>query len=166
MTRQSPAATILYGLLVFIALSFTPVVVGAEDAMPWGSSELVDKAYDPQRVVYDVAVPNADALSGVLDRLSYLNTLYEADPFDAHIVAVLHGDEIPLFTGEHMEGNRELMERAQSLTQAGPIEFRMCAAAARGHGVEPEDVHGFVQVVPMADAEIVDLQNEGYAYMR
>lgn len=30
----------------------------------------------------------------------------------------------------------------------------------------PSDVHGFVQMVPMADAEIVRLQKEGYAYMR
>ena len=38
------------------------------------------------------------------------------------------------------------------------------AAALRD--VEPEDVHGFVKVVPMADAEIIELQHEGYAYMK
>ena len=33
--------------------------------------------------------------------------------------------------------------------------------------MEPEDIHGFVKLVPMADAEIVRLQREdGYAYMR
>jgi hypothetical protein len=43
----------------------------------------------------------------------------------------------------------------------------MCQIAARGHGVEPEQIHGFVKVVPMADAEIVRLQQEeAYAYMR
>ena len=32
--------------------------------------------------------------------------------------------------------------------------------------VKPEDVHGFVNVVPMADAEIIELHHEGYAYMK
>ncbi len=143
-----------------------PLTIMADENMPWGSSELADKTYEPQRVVYDIAVPDAEALEGVLDRISFLNNVYEADPFDSHIVAVLHGDEIPLFTGDKLEENRDLMERVHSLTQSGNIEFRMCAAAAHSHGVEPEDVHGFVQVVPMADGEIIQLQQEGYAYMQ
>jgi intracellular sulfur oxidation DsrE/DsrF family protein len=62
---------------------------------------------------------------------------------------------------------KELMVRAQSLTVGGTIHIRMCEVAARGHGLEPGDIHGFVEVVPMADAEIVRLQQEeGYAYMR
>lgn len=40
-------------------------------------------------------------------------------------------------------------------------------AAAQGHGYEPEDIHGFVKMVPMGDAEIIRLQNEeNHAYMR
>jgi intracellular sulfur oxidation DsrE/DsrF family protein len=43
----------------------------------------------------------------------------------------------------------------------------MCKVAARGHGFEPEDIHGFVELVPMADAEIIRLQQEeGHVYMR
>ena len=59
------------------------------------------------------------------------------------------------------------MRRAQSLTIAGPVEFRMCRVAAQGHGLEPGEIHGFVKVVPMADAELVRLQQEeGYVYMQ
>jgi hypothetical protein len=72
-----------------------------------------------------------------------------------------------LFAIENHAQHRELMRRAHSLTLAGPIEFRMCRVAASGHGLEPGDIHGFVKIVPMADAEIVRLQREeGYAYMR
>ena len=137
------------------------------DQAPWGqgTAEVID--YAPQKVVYDVAAPDAEAFTQVLDRASYLNNIYRADPFSASIVLVLHGDEIPLFAVANLESNRELMQRAQSLTLAGPVEFRMCRVAARGHGLEPEDIHGFVKLVPMADAEIVRLQREdGYAYMR
>jgi intracellular sulfur oxidation DsrE/DsrF family protein len=42
----------------------------------------------------------------------------------------------------------------------------MCRIAARSHGLEPGDVHGFVSMVPMGDAEIVRLQQQGFAYMR
>lgn len=59
------------------------------------------------------------------------------------------------------------MQRAQSLTVGTSVEFRMCRAAARLMRYQPEDVHGFVSMVPMADAEIVRLQQEeGYAYLR
>jgi intracellular sulfur oxidation DsrE/DsrF family protein len=46
------------------------------------------------------------------------------------------------------------------------IQIRLCQMAARGQGFEPEDIHGFVDMVPMGDAEIVRLQvEEGHAYM-
>lgn len=139
----------------------------ADDGAPWGSATVEDIEYRPQKVVYDVAVDSVAALSRVLDRVSYLNNLYGADPFDASIAVVLHGNEIPFFAVGNSDRYRELMQRAHSLTLAGPIEFRMCQVAARGHGLEPSDINGFVKVVPMADAEIVRLQQEqGYAYMR
>jgi intracellular sulfur oxidation DsrE/DsrF family protein len=139
----------------------------AGETAPMGRAKPEKKAYAPQKVVYDVAAVDVDEFTHVLDRASYLNKLYNADPFDASIVLVLHGDEIPFFAISNYDKYRELMQRAKSLTLAGPIEFRMCRIAARGHGFEPGQIHGFVKVVPMADAEIVRLQQEdGYAYMR
>lgn len=139
----------------------------AEQSAPWGKSSVVSIDYKPQKVVYDVAASSVDTFSHVLDRVSYLNNVYRADPFDASLVMVLHGDEIPFFAISNLGKYQDLMQRAQSLTVAGPVEFRMCELAAKGHGLDPEDIHGFVKVVPMADAEIVRLQQEeGYVYMR
>ena len=139
----------------------------AEKVAPWGQATLNDTVYAPQKAVYDVAVSSKAELEGVIDRVSFLNNLYQANPFDAAIVVVLHGDEIPMFAIRNLGRHRELMERARSLTQAGPIEFRMCVVAARARGYKPEDIHGFVRMVPMADAELIRLQQEdGYAYMR
>jgi intracellular sulfur oxidation DsrE/DsrF family protein len=99
--------------------------------------------------------------------VSFLNNIYHADPFEASIVLVLHGDEIPFFAVDNYDSYEELMRRAQSLTVAGTVQFRMCRVAAAGHGLEPDEIHGFVKVVPMADAEIVRLQQEeGYVYMQ
>jgi len=138
----------------------------ADENAPWGRASLQAIDYAPHKVVYDVSVPDVETFSRVLDRASYLNNLYHADPFDASIVLVLHGDEIPFFAIDKYKTYRELMHRAWSLTVAGTVEFRMCRVAARGYGLEPDQIHGFVKVVPMADAEIVRLQQEeGYVYM-
>ena len=106
-------------------------------------------------------------MTNVLDRVSYLNKLYQANPFDSSIVLVLHGDEIPFFAIKNYGKYKALMARAQSLVDSGNIRFRMCKLAAQGHGFEPADIHGFVEMVPMADAEIIRLQQEeGHVYMR
>ena len=160
---QTPGAWSLACL--FAVLSMTTAL--AAEIAPWGKGKPSSVDYSPQRVVYDVAVSDHEAPSRVLDRASYLNNLYQADPFAASIVLVLHGDEIPLFAIGNYGKYKELMTRAQSLTVGGAIEIRMCQIAARGHGFDPEDIHGFVQIIPMADAEIVRLQQEeGYAYMQ
>jgi intracellular sulfur oxidation DsrE/DsrF family protein len=149
-----------------LALLWT-ISAQAGERAPWGRASLQDIDYAPHKVVYDVSVSSVEGFSRVLDRVSFLNNIYNADPFEASIVLVLHGDEIPFFAIDKLDRYRELMQRAQSLTVAGPVEFRMCRVAAKGHGLEPGDIHGFVKVVPMADAELVRLQREeGYAYMR
>lgn len=159
---------ILVPSLFLAAVMAVPLSAAAQqNDPPWGRAALKETVYAPQKVVYDVAVSDKVSLESVLDRVSYLNNLYQADPFDSAIVVVLHGDEIPLFAVKNHRKNRELMARAQSLTQAGPIEFRMCEVAARSRGYQAGDIHGFVRMVPMADAELVKLQREeGYAYMR
>lgn len=154
-------------LLAGAMLLGTGPVASAEKTAPWGQATLKEQAYTPQKAVYDVAASSTEELEGVIDRVSFLNNIYQANPFDSSIVVVLHGDEIPMFATRNLRKHRELMERAQSLTRAGPIEFRMCVVAARSRGFKPDDIHGFVKMVPMADAEIVKLQREdGYAYMR
>jgi intracellular sulfur oxidation DsrE/DsrF family protein len=153
-------------LTLFIIPLLWTTTSWADASAPWGKASLKDIDYTPQKVVYDVSVSNLATFSNVLDRVSYLNNIYHADPFTESIVLVLHGDEIPFFAIKNYNKYSDLMQRAQSLTLSGPVEFRMCKVAARAHGFEPGDIHGFVKVVPMADAELVRLQQEeGYAYM-
>jgi intracellular sulfur oxidation DsrE/DsrF family protein len=141
--------------------------VAAADGAPWGRGSPRAVEYAPSKVVYDVAASDREAFEGVLDRASFLNNIYHADPFATSIVLVLHGDEIPFFAIENYGRYEELMTRARSLTVGGTIKIRMCRVAAQGHGYAPEDIHGFVEIVPMADAEIVRLQQEeGHAYMQ
>ncbi|MEK6663919.1 MAG: DsrE family protein [Pseudomonadota bacterium] len=156
--------TIVRAFMLALALFATPTL--AQPDAPWGRAKAIEKEYSKQKVVYDVAVDSVQKLDRVLDRVSYLNLLNGADPFDNKIVIVLHGDEIPFFAIKNHAKYKTLMQRAQSLSLDGIIEFRMCRVAARGHGLQPEDIHGFVNIVPMADAEIIELQRQGFAYMR
>ena len=151
--------------LVF-ALCLPVVAASGEASAPWGQAQSVEKTYSKQKVVYDVSVKTVAQLTNVLDRASYLSALNDADPFDSKIVIVLHGDEIGFFAVRNYAKYRELMVRAQSLTVGGIIDIRMCRVAARRRGFEPPEIHGFVTVVPMADAEIIDLQKQGFAYMQ
>lgn len=55
---------------------------------------------------------------------------------------------------------KELIHRAQSLVEGETLKIRMCKLAAEGHGYKPNQIHSFIKIVPMGDAEIIRLQNE------
>ena len=156
---------ILFSLLGFY-LILTSAVVSAENSL-WGGAVTQDIEYKPQKVVYDVNVKTLGAMNGVLDRASYLSKITGADPFDSSIVLVLHGPEIEFFARENYQKYKELVHRAQSLVEGETLKIRMCKLAAEGHGYKPNQIHGFIKVVPMGDAEIIRLQNEEQpAYMQ
>jgi intracellular sulfur oxidation DsrE/DsrF family protein len=122
--------------------------------------------YLNQKVVYDLDADSKERLANIFSRTGYLSKINGNDPFDSKIIVVIHGDAIPFFSIAKIKQYRELMKLAYSQTLNGTIEFRMCLASARLLGLKPADIHGFVTMVPMADTEIVRLQQEGYAYMR
>ncbi|MCK4708918.1 MAG: DsrE family protein [Gammaproteobacteria bacterium] len=152
--------------LFFLCLSFISITVSAENKL-WGGAVAQELEYKPQKVVYDVNVKTLGAMNGVLDRASYLSKITGADPFDSSIVLVLHGPEIEFFARENYKKYKELVHRAQSLVEGETLKIRMCKLAAEGHGYKPNQIHGFINVVPMGDAEIIRLQNEEqHAYMQ
>lgn len=156
-----------HSLLFLALLIVAPIDISlAGDPAPWGRATTLQPEYRSQKVVYDVDAASEAHLSNIISRTGYLSKLNGNDPFDNKIVVVIHGDAIPFFSIARTEQYRQLMELAYSQSLGGSIEFRMCQASARLRGLKPEDIHGFVTMVPMADAEIVRLQQAGYAYMR
>lgn len=159
---------LLFSLIILLNLSIsTAVIAGNTDKAPWGSAVVTPTEYKPQKVVYDVHVKTVEAVKSVLDRASYLSTITGADPFDQSIVLVLHGKELSFFAIKNYEKYQDLMKRAQSLVESEALTIRMCKIAAQSQGFAPEDIHGFVEMIPMGDAEIIRLQyEEGHAYMQ
>ncbi|MEE9303668.1 MAG: hypothetical protein V3U84_07760 [Thiotrichaceae bacterium] len=133
----------------------------------WGGATLTATQFKPQKVVYDIHVETVKELTSALDRASYLSKITGADPFEQSIVLVLHGHEINFFAHKNYEQHKDLMKRAQSLVESETLKIKMCKIAAEGQGYQPKDIHGFVEMVPMGDAEIIRLQfEEGHAYMQ
>ena len=154
-------------LWLLIALCIFNTPVSADDSAPWGGASITETKYKPQKVVYDVHVKTAKAVESVLDRASHLSTITGADPFDQSIVLVLHGQELSFFAIENYEKYKALMQRAQSLVASEALTIRMCKIAAQAQGYSAKDIHGFIEMVPMGDAEIIRLQyEEGHAYMQ
>ena len=151
--------------VIYLLLGAT-VQLSANEEAPWGVAEVLDIEYEPRRVLYDLTTGDKNRISHILDRIVYLYKLYQSDPLASSIVVVIHGDAIPYFAIGEFSENEKIMRRAQSLIVGTSIEFRMCSAAARLLNYEANDIHGFVKMVPMADAEIVRLQHDGHAYLR
>ena len=152
-------------LLITLCLINTPVF--ADISAPWGGANVTATEYKPQKVVYDVHVKTAEEIESILDRASYLSTITGADPFDQSIILVLHGQELSFFAIKNYKKYTKLMHRAQSLVESEALTIKMCKIAAQSQGYSPEDIHGFIEMIPMGDAEIIRLQHEeGYAYMQ
>lgn len=122
--------------------------------------------YKPARVVYDVSSHHAEELKNILDRASFLQRVYGNDPFESSIVIIIHEHAIPFFTNGKKNINKEFNDRASSLTAGEIIQFRVCQASAKMQGFTGKDFDDYIKLVPMADAEIVKLQNAGYAYLK
>ena len=155
-------------LVLFLSLAFNAPALSANNTnAPWGGASVTPTEYKPQKVVYDVHVKTVEAVESVLDRASYLSTITGADPFEQSIVLVLHGAELSFFAIQNYPKYKELIRRAQSLVDSEALIIRMCKIAAQSQGYAPEDIHGFIEMVPMGDAEIIRLQyEEGHAYMQ
>ena len=157
----------LFYLLVYLCWFVSAQVVAGTSSALWGGANVTPTEYKPQKVVYDVHVKTVEAVESVLDRASYLSTITGADPFEQSIVLVFHGKELNFFAIENHEKHKELVHRAQSLVESEALTIKMCKIAAQSQGFAAEDIHGFIEMVPMGDAEIIRLQYEkAHAYMQ
>jgi uncharacterized protein len=153
--------------IIAASLFFSPLLYADDALLPWGSATEINQVYSKQKVVFDTTYGSLAALTSVLDRASFISQLNGADSFETKIVIMLHGEAIPFFASKNFAKYKDLMVRAQSLSVGDVIEFRMCRASTLLQGFKVKDIQGFIKMVPMADAEIVRLQQEeGYAYMR
>ncbi len=84
----------------------------------------------------------------------------EIDPIK--VVIVSHGPEIVVWDKKNYGKYKEIVDRAASLAEQG-VRFEVCRNAAKAQGLAPEDLHGFITVVPAGPYALAYWQAKGYS---
>jgi intracellular sulfur oxidation DsrE/DsrF family protein len=84
------------------------------------------------------------------------------DVTEAKVALLANGYAVKLFV---RAANPKLEDRMRELSKRG-VRFFVCNNALTLHGINREDVFDFCEVVPAGVTKLVELQNEGYAYIK
>jgi intracellular sulfur oxidation DsrE/DsrF family protein len=138
-------------------------------AAPYGSAKFVPysdiDSIKQLKVVWDFNFVDPQAVGLVFN---YVNALLRAtsefgprelDPIK--VVIVSHGPEVVVFDKRNYGKYKEIVDRAASFASQG-VKIEICGLAAAAQGSAPEDLHGFVTVVPAAPYALAYWQSKGY----
>jgi intracellular sulfur oxidation DsrE/DsrF family protein len=160
--KNSIAVTFLAGL-VFAAQAL------AQDA-PYGSSKFspysdIDSVKQ-LRTVWDFNFVDPKAVGVVLNNVNaLLKAVADYGPQELEpvkVVVVTHGPELVVFAKKNYAKYKDIVDRAASLAKQG-VRFEACRNAAAAEGFKPEDLHGFVTVVPAGPYALAYWQAKGYS---
>jgi uncharacterized protein len=135
------------------------LAIGSEELAPYGTAKVDMHPYPKIDTVFDVNYEDPNSLNVLYAFINNTRKLVEG-----HTVVVTHGPEVRAFAKENYLKYQGAVDRMKELADAG-VEFRMCRNALTAAGFKPEDMHGFVTVVPAGFPEIVHLQQQGYQYV-
>lgn len=163
--RQGLAAA-----LVATGLALAPAVACAQGAdAPYGSSKFSPysdiNSVKQLKTVWDFNFVDPKAVGVVFNNINALMRAtsdfgpQEIDPLK--IVVVSHGPELVVFAKKNYAKYKEIADRAASMAKQG-IRFEICRNAAAAQGFTPEDLHGFVTVVPAGPYALAYWQAKGY----
>ena len=60
---------------------------------------------------------------------------------------------------------KTLEKRIESMSKTYDVQFLICRAGVRKHGLKEKDIYDFVKIIPNSTIGLTDKQNEGYAYI-
>ena len=118
------------------------------------------------KAVWDFNFVDPKAVGGVLNNVNALMKATadfgpkEIDPLK--IVIVSHGPEIVVWAKKNYAKYKAIVDRAESMTKQG-VRIEICRNAAAIEGFKPEDLHGFVTVVPAGPYALAYWQAKGYS---
>lgn len=162
------------GLKSMLAIAITIVVAGSALAetndSPYGTAKFESYAdintIKQLKAVWDFNFIDPKAVGFVFNNVNALLRAtaefgpHEIDP--VKIVIVSHGPEIVVFDKRNYEKYKDIVDRAASLAKQG-VRFEVCRNAATIQGIAPENLHGFITVVPAGPYAIAYWQSKGYS---
>lgn len=159
--RGIPKMKIVKSILVAtgILIALAGANVQAEEFAPYGTAKVDMHKYPKLNAVFDVNYEDPN-------KLNILNVFLQktSAALKGKMVVVTHGPELRVFAKENYEKYQGIVDKMSALAEQG-VEFRMCNNAMRAAGFKPEDMHGFITVVPGGFPEIAYLQSKGYKYI-
>lgn len=161
--------TALIAMIGFSSMAF------ADDAnitAPYGTAKSSSYADIDQlkqlKVVWDFNFQDPKSVGMVFNNVAALLKAtaeygpHEIDPIK--VVIVSHGPEVVLWAKKNYSKYKDIVDRAASFSQQG-VRFEVCKNDAAALGFKPEDLDGFVTVVPAGPYALTYWQNKGYAYI-
>ena len=156
---------------IIIAAGMAPAIVMAQGAAdPYGSAKF--EAYSDietvkqLKAVWDFNFTDPKSVGVVFNNVNaLLKATAEFGPKDIEplkVVIVSHGPELVVFAKKNLDKYKDIVERAASLSKQG-VSFEICRNAASAQGFAPEDLHGFVKVVPAGPYALAYWQAKGYS---
>ncbi|MDG4868559.1 DsrE family protein [Guyparkeria sp. 1SP6A2] len=150
---------LITSLSLATAVAITTPLALAQEFSPYGTAKTDMHEYPEIDAVFDVNYEDPNKLN-----ILYSFVKNTAKPLKGDMVVVTHGPELRAFAKENYMKYQGIVDKMAELADSG-VEFRMCNNALTAAGYEPEDMHGFVTVVPAGFPEIAYLQHQGYEYI-
>ncbi len=122
----------------------------------------------PQKVIYHVVEKgNWRNRDGEVIRLTAVlnNHIHAVEPDDVQIEVLMHGNGVDIL--KRAKSNQLLAARIDSLKRKG-VKFTVCANTLQSNRITLADLHGATQadLAQSATARIIQLQQQGYGYIR
>jgi len=152
------------------ALALVSLSARAGDDAPYGTSHFESYAdidtIKQLKTVWDFNFVDPKTVGGVFNNVNALRKATadfgpnELDPLK--IVIVSHGPEIVVWAKKNYGKYKEIVDRAANLAKQG-VRIEVCRNAAAAQGFKPEDLQGFVTVVPAGPYALAYWQAKGYS---
>ena len=143
---------------------------GAEGDPPYGRAHAESyadiDALKQLKAVYEFYFVDPSAVDAVLNSVKALmisTSEFGPNDFDPlKVVIVSHGPELVVWDRRNYARYKEVIDRAASLAEQG-IRIEVCRNAAAALGLKPDDLYGFLHVIPSGPYALTYWQNKGYA---
>lgn len=145
-------AVVIMGMLTFN-------VAASGATSPYGTASAKTRSMPALNTVFDVSYDDPKKLELLYDFVRNTRQVTRGK-----VVIVTHGPELKAFAKENYKEFQAIVDKMADLANTG-VKFYMCSNAMKMAGYRPEDMHGFITVVPSGFAEIAYLEYQGYQYI-
>jgi uncharacterized protein len=168
--RSGTAVLAACSIVCAIAARAADPSTAQDGSSPYGSAKAESYAdidsLKQLKAVYEFFFTDPKSVDVVLNSVKALMiATADSGPNDFEplkIVIVSHGPELVVWDRKNYAKYKEVVDRAASLSTQG-VRFEVCRSAAAALGLKPEDLHGFLHVIPSGPYALTYWQNKGYA---